>query len=333
MRALDRGFATDIFPNDLVLKMTIAVFQACTQLLSSQQSDGGWEASPELTAYAILTLADVRHSFLFEGDLQRRIIGSIEAGGRFLDNYDASNKPEGYWTSKTNYSVDFVHEAYVLAALKVAREPFQVSQTDCTTPGSRSSTTSYNASRYMPLLRQTKSFSSVPEWQLQAWLAVSALFVPLLQARRLDVFARDEYMGEDSYLELIPFTWIGCNARMKSPVPTAYAFDMMILSMLCFQLDEFMETVAPVASNSGQDWDALHSVIDEATETALRGDARLSSSVRSSPQDSVSFSQSLCMFPNLSLNLYRSAGPSNISLTTCLSTKVSNQQALPTETA
>ena len=61
---------------------------------------------------------------------------------------------------------------------------------------------------------------------------------------RLNIFPRDE-MTKDSYLEYIPFTWLGCNALSK-PVHPTILWEMMLISMLNYQADEYMEAVVGV---------------------------------------------------------------------------------------
>ena len=49
-------------------------------------------------------------------------------------------------------------------------------------------------------------------------------------------------MAEDKCLEYIPFTWLGCNALGK-PVHPTVLWEMMLVSMLNYQVDEYMEAV------------------------------------------------------------------------------------------
>jgi hypothetical protein len=122
---------------------------------------------------------------------------------------------------------------------------------------------------YVSLLKQTKLFSFVPDWQLLASLVESSLFVPLLRARRLDVFARDDNsrIGKDHYLNLIPVTWVGCNNLLKAYVPTDFLFDMMVISLLGYQTDEFFEAV--VAPAFSHDPASLQSIISYVLRTTL----------------------------------------------------------------
>jgi hypothetical protein len=163
------------------------------------------------------------------------------------------------WTSKTAYRVTFVAEAYVLAASKVSPTPDAAAVVGSSL-GLGISTAQMDG--YMQLIRQTRLFSELPEWRVRASLLESALFVPLLRAQRLEVYARDSTLvGKDTYIDIIPFTWVGCNNRSCTFASTSFLYDMMILSLLGYQTDEFIEAVAApaFAGNTA----GLHELIDK----------------------------------------------------------------------
>ncbi|CAG8960250.1 hypothetical protein HYFRA_00012770 [Hymenoscyphus fraxineus] len=58
---------------------------------------------------------------------------------------------------------------------------------------------------------------------------------------KLRTFPRKN-MKKDKYLDYIPFTWIGCNNKGVF-LRTDLLWDMMMISMLNYQVDEFVETV------------------------------------------------------------------------------------------
>ncbi|KAL1862682.1 hypothetical protein Daus18300_008480 [Diaporthe australafricana] len=61
-----------------------------------------------------------------------------------------------------------------------------------------------------------------------------------LQRQRLDIFPRTS-MGDDKYLTFIPLTWTSCSARRGASVSMSVLREMMVLSMLNYQVDEFLE--------------------------------------------------------------------------------------------
>ncbi|KAI8951624.1 diterpene cyclase-like protein [Xylaria longipes] len=259
LRDLEANPDSEDFSQELRQKIAIALCQASTRTLLEQREDGSWEGSAEQTAYAILALTEARH-LCFLKDLESRMSSAIERGAAFLKTASA-RVPGRYWTSKTSYSVKLVYEAYVLAALKVSTNLQQSENV-----GSTLSLADRlpKMGRYMPLLKRMDLFSSMPDWLVQSSLAESSLFVPLLQAQRLVVFPRDDAsmssMSKDDYIDIIPFTWVGCNNRAGTFAPTTLVFDMTVMALLYFQADEFMESVAaPYYLN---DWNNLRSLVD-----------------------------------------------------------------------
>lgn len=90
-------------------------------------------------------------------------------------------------------------------------------------------------------------FKAEPIWRIEASVIEGLLHLPKLYGIRLDVFPRTD-MGDDKYLDYIPFTWIACNSKADFPLNPSVAWDMMIISMLNYQVDEFMETIEDIHS-------------------------------------------------------------------------------------
>ncbi|KPM42336.1 Ent-kaur-16-ene synthase [Neonectria ditissima] len=256
LHLLDQGALPGIKGQELQWKVSICLFQACFRTLLEQQVDGSWNGMPEQTCYAILTLAQARRVCLFQ-DIQAQLQDAIERGVSFLKSRTL-HEVDRSWTSKTAYRVAFVAEAYELAALKVSLS--------AQPSGSIGHSISSNVSKasldgFARLVVKTPLFSELPEWHIQASLVESSLFVPLLRSQRLKVFPRDEArIAEDKYLDLIPFTWIGCNNRRATFAPTSMVYELMALSLLGYQVDEFIETVAAPLF---PDTTGLHALIDE----------------------------------------------------------------------
>lgn len=120
---------------------------------------------------------------------------------------------------------------------------------------------------FFPLLKLTKTFSTMSKEDLEASLIEAALFLPLLRARRLEVFPRDDLkVSKDAYFDMLPFLWVGCSNRSRNYVPTTFVFDMLFMTLINIQVDEFMEDIATQAFE--HDPAGLHALIDEATEAA-----------------------------------------------------------------
>jgi hypothetical protein len=191
-----------------------------------------------------------------------RLQNAIDSGVAYLESSTA-DPPGSFWTSKTRYHVKFVMEAYILSARRIS--PPTGKGIVGHSLGLEDSIAKTKAFR--PLLKLTKTFSTMSDEDLRASLTESALFLPLLRARRLEVFPRDKLqVSEDAYFELLPFLWVGCSNRSKNFVPTTFVFDMLFMTLINIQVDEFMEDIATQAFE--HDPDTLHRLIDHATEQA-----------------------------------------------------------------
>lgn len=199
-------------------------------------------------------------------DFVPRLQVCIDRGATFLRTCSA--KPIGqYWTSKTVYSVRTVSEAYTLAALKISTE----TSTNAAVGSQLGFTTHITTmEKYRPLLKRTKAFHDMPDWRLTASLVESALFVPMLRARRLDFFQRDDrrLTSDDYYIDLLPATWITSKNRSGVLASASFLFDMIFLSLINFQADEFIEAIADPAFTT--DTSKLHSLVDQTVDAATR---------------------------------------------------------------
>lgn len=213
----------------------------CLRSLLDQRENGSWNNSIEQTSYGILVLAEARKLSFFE-DIQPQLELAMRSAVEFIGSFD--DRPlEVLWIEKVTYSSTLLAEAYKLAALKAS------TATRCS-PGSRgvgvsvkTKVSSLKMTGYIKLAQSTPMFSKLPTWQIQASFLEATLFQPLLRARRLGIFPR-ENMEEDKYFDMIPFIWALCNNHTLAFASTTFLFDMMVISFLNFQADEFMEAMA-----------------------------------------------------------------------------------------
>ncbi|RYP17316.1 hypothetical protein DL765_004607 [Monosporascus sp. GIB2] len=228
-----------LLTDDLRARVSITLFQACLRTLLQQLDDGSWGNSMEQTSYGILILSEARRLSFFD-DIRQQVDSAIDAGVLFIQTAHKRPLPHDYlWIEKVSYRSPFITEAYVLAALRAASCPL--------TPANVGSSFWVNVTAekvaHLKLFRATPLFSGTPEWQLRASLIEAALFQPLLRAQRLKTFPRND-METDRYFEIIPFTWTACNNRLLTFASTSLIYEMMIISFLNYQADEFMEAVA-----------------------------------------------------------------------------------------
>ncbi|KAF5024596.1 hypothetical protein F66182_3359 [Fusarium sp. NRRL 66182] len=256
LQVLDKGFLGDALSLRLKSRVAICLVQACQRTWLTQESDGSWNQMPEQTCYAILALAEACRCCFLQ-DIAHEIRSAIKHGIQFLEACSFKSMDQN-WTSKTAYNVRFVAEAYTLAALKADESSARSGSVGNSLELGNSNEAMQG---FAKLLRKTPLFSGVPEWRLRASLVESSLFVPMLRDDRLAVYAREEMpVAEDKYLDMIPFTWVGCNNRTATFAPTSIIYEMMLLSMLGYQTDEFFESVATPAFSNAAD---LHKLIDQ----------------------------------------------------------------------
>lgn len=234
----------DLFDLGLRSKVLITAFQACSRTLLEQHQDGSWNESVEASAYGILVLCEARPLFFLE-DLRPDIDAAVQRSIKFLDESfrTQSSSNERIWIEKVSYASPRLTAAYVLAARRRAAVSTVSHRSIGIAAQWNMELRPEKMARYVQLFSQTPLFSSLPQWQTVLSAIEAALFVPLLRARRLEVFPRDNMM-KDRYFDIIPFTWTSCNNRLLTFASTSFLYNMMVVSFLNYQADEFMEAVA-----------------------------------------------------------------------------------------
>ncbi|GAB1309809.1 Ent-kaurene synthase [Madurella fahalii] len=259
LSAVDKGLIK-LGDDHLLSSISITLVQCCLRVMLSQSSNGSWNDSREQTSYGIAVLSEALRLSCFR-DLHGQLNKATDAAVEFLEAADYASS-DYIWIEKVTYSSPFLTQSYRLAALKSAMQSV-----------SRNHSVGFGAKpmqKYVGLFRQMPLFSGVPDWQLQASSIESSLFLPLLRARRLDIFPRHG-MEKDKYFDMIPFIWSACNNYSQSFASTAYIYEMMVVSLLNFQADEHMEAVA--GTYFKRDTGSLRCLIDE----ICLGDARFES--------------------------------------------------------
>ncbi|KAK7751443.1 hypothetical protein SLS62_006528 [Diatrype stigma] len=238
---IDNGALLDLFDGELKGRIGITVFQSCLRTLLGQRENGSWNNSIEQTSYGVLILAEARRLSYFE-DIQDQLECSIRSAVDFIVSFDEG--PLDYlWIEKVTYRSSLLADAYILAALKASTFSRDSAVTNAVGYSVRDKVSSTKMAGYIKLVRSTPMFSKLPKWEIQASFLEASLFQPLLRARRLEIFPRKN-MEEDKYFDMIPFIWTLCNNHTRAFASTTFLFDMMVISFLNFQADEFMEGTA-----------------------------------------------------------------------------------------
>jgi len=222
-------------------RLVQVALQILIRTLSSQSEHGSWRDSTEVTAYALLTLKTVASLPCTTAALRQKVEESIQLGTGFLQSREALwGAPELLWVEKVTYGSSILAETYCLAAIRAttrARNWGDRVLSACKFPEKEVERFSHFFSR-LPL------FATEPLWRLRASIVEGFMFAPMLNRARveLDIFP-PQVAEAGKYLEYIPFTWTTCNNATDFGMSPQSMSDMMIISMLNFQVDKWLEEI------------------------------------------------------------------------------------------
>ncbi|GAP92352.1 putative terpene synthase family protein [Rosellinia necatrix] len=262
LNLIEQNKLPGVFDEDLQSRLAVALFQACLRPLLDQQENGSWNQSIEETAYGVLILGEARRVCFFQ-DLRQPLEQAIERGVAFIKSVD--ERPLNYiWIEKVSYASRLLTDSYVLAALKSASTT--VSEATIGT-SLWQNVSSASLDKHVKLFAKAELFSAHPDWELKGSMIEAVLLKPLLLKRRLEVFQR-QGMQEDKYFDLIPLFWTSPNNRARTFASASFLYEVSLLSMLTYQVDEFMEAVAApaFAGRLSELRDLIHTVLPEGEE-------------------------------------------------------------------
>jgi hypothetical protein len=233
------GLKEQDFPTGLLSeRIPIVLMDILIRTLDSQSCDGSWGSVNEVTAYALITLFCLSRLPWFD-PIRGNISIQIERAREFLGQHrDSWNYAEYLWIEKVAYSSSNLAKAYCLAAMK-ATERKTINDILGEKVNSLLQASPKATKAMIHFFSRVPMFVDLPPWKLHITVLQASQFVPALERRRLSTFSR-KYVGKDRYLQYIPFTWTACgNGSVDLSLDVQW--DMMVLSMLIYQVDEFME--------------------------------------------------------------------------------------------
>ena len=238
-------------------QIPVVLMQILIRTLQTQSSDGSWgEGSLEVTAYAVLTLSSAA-SLPWARPILPYIEQAFETGkGLLKQNAQKWTEAEHIWIEKVSYSSAVLSQAYCIAA---TGSLISASHRWCEAVEGMFTTIPLDAvSSFQRFFSRLPLFSNEKEWKLKASLIEGYLFLPRLRRIRLEIFPRDG-MAEDKYLEYIPFTWTASNNLQGAFIQNSLVWDMMVISMLNYQVDEYMEAV--VGEQFGENLEPVQAIV------------------------------------------------------------------------
>ena len=218
----------------------LVLIQILNRTLLTQSDKGGWptDESPEISAYAILTLVAVSTLPWFDL-LGTEIQLALEAGWRFLSQSQHEwTKPCYIWIEKVTYGSSNFSEAYCLAAMN-ARKP----------PGAWSDRVKnlvhipagsiYKISEFLSTM---EVYQGEPIWKLKASALEGNAFLPRLKSAG-DNILKGQKGAKKEYFNYIPMTWATVNNLKGVFMDADLLLEMMVLTVCNFRVDEYMENV------------------------------------------------------------------------------------------
>jgi len=250
-------FGIDSIPEVLVRRhIPIVLLQIFARTMESQQPDGSWDSMHEVTAYAVLTLKAFLDLPWLES-LKIEGIACMERGVAYLHrNRDQWTRGDYLWIEKVVYASGTLSQAYCLAASKV-NTPHLRLETGANKTWHQSEGM---VAKFNQFFNQIPLFTETPYWKLDLWLLQSLQFVPSLKEAGVSIFPPMKITDKEKYLNYIPFSWVGCNEKYGTNVPLETIWEMMIISMLNFQVDAYMETLFETGH---ENFEALKSVVNK----------------------------------------------------------------------
>ena len=245
-RAWDSGRLKTLPEALLRDRIPVILIQILNRTLLAQTASGAWgfEEQPESTAYGILTLMAVC-SLPWLMPLQDIAIFAVRLGQEFLDRSQASwTKPSYLWIEKVTYGSARLSEAYCLAAMKVSQASYKWSNE----MKHVIDIPEEPVSKLVQLFSTLESFQNEPHWKLMASVLEGYAFLPQLKTVGRTILP-EQKEAKNEYLAYIPCTWVIVNNHHRLSLSANRLWDMMVLTVCNFRVDEYMESVVAKLSN------------------------------------------------------------------------------------
>lgn len=239
LEKVDEGLLDEL-PTDLLgQKLPAALCQILSKQLGQQGQDGSWNQSIEETAYGIITLARCL-SLPLDTHLTQNIHKAYLKALDFIQSERAEDSSADYlWIEKVTYGSMLLRRVYQLTAINT-----RIQQRQWKEKTMRWFSISITCQKMTPLLARVFLFAgNSMDYIGLALIEASRLAESLAEVRNI-VLPRDELpMTKDEYLSHIPIIWTVCNQVHRHALSHDCLWNMIVLSMLHYQIDEYMETV------------------------------------------------------------------------------------------
>jgi hypothetical protein len=224
-------------------EIPICLCQILSRTLSQQDEDGSWEDSLEATAYSLLSVSQILHLPL-SGDLRGQLMSSFYRGRDYIVKHQHQPmQPRSHhdylWIEKVTYGSALLRKVYPTTAVHASCEPLS-----WTRELTRCFQVPAAASKIKLLLNQVHLFKQCPLISVDLAIVEAMHWSGFLHECKHAIFPKDGMqVGKDKYLEFIPIIWTTCNQLGNDALSPDTLRAMIFLSLLIYQVDEFMESV------------------------------------------------------------------------------------------
>ncbi|KAL9593555.1 MAG: hypothetical protein Q9219_007498 [cf. Caloplaca sp. 3 TL-2023] len=245
----DRGYLTK-FPTTLLQdRLAVTLVQLLTRTLDDEvlKTANSGEKSKEILAYAIITLKAL-YSLPLQGLLSETTMSRIRQGQESLANHSVDTHGAQYvWVEKVTYGSFNLTNAYCLAAMRPPQPHYAWTEK----AKNIIPTIPIQERNITTIFSKLHCFQSEPMWKICASVSEGLTFLPQLRSSCKTILAGETRTAKNEYLVFIPCTWVIVNSIRKLNLTTYLLWDMMVLTLGNFRVDEWMETVTAGVDEPG----------------------------------------------------------------------------------
>lgn len=207
------------------------------EILKKSSSEYGPDEDLEVIAYSVLAV-DSLLTLPINPSLKRQGVDFVRRGREFLsENQHLWQTGKPLWIEKVAFSSSNLSRAYCIAALK-GKEPSLPSTTMKFAEKEKK-----QAAKFGEFFVRLPLFSDTPYQELHHSLGEAFGYLPNLREQTNFIFPPMAKTIDQGYLNYIPFTWILPKNLRSTKFSQDLLFDMMLISMVNFQVDAYMESV------------------------------------------------------------------------------------------
>ena len=214
--------------------------QTIIRLPKMQEVNGSWGNLHEYTAYALIAIAHCL-KLPWHSTIRKYAEAALSNGRRYLQGLSDNeiNTPSYLWIEKVSYGSPVLLKTYLLAAM---RSPASQTKWSGTIHATFETSEAF-LSHMVPFLRKTPLFMGESPTSVALSLIESSIYLKRLSggAEGMKIFPARKSVS-NKYKQIIPFTWVGCNHLHDHILTSRQMWNMMIISDLIYQADEYMES-------------------------------------------------------------------------------------------